>query len=152
MDFETTNAVRELDESIRTMNPAPHTQRLQDYWGRCSWDDRVKLAAALAPGVRGPGGWGRVLGGLADPATFLRTLNTAKQLRTTTVSVRSPRDRNLDGKLDVEVDMGSGRRGIDLDADGDIDVIEVLPDISGPGVVGLGNTEEDFVDDSDHWA
>lgn len=151
MDFETINAVRELDESIRTMGPAVHTDKLQAYWGQCSWDDRVKLAAALAAGARGPGGWGHILGGLADPSTFLRTINTAKQIHTAT-TVRVPKDRNLDGKLDVEVDLGRGRRGIDLDADGDIDLVEVMPDPVGPGVVGLGNTEEDFVDDSDHWA
>lgn len=128
-------------------------ERAQDAFLRLSADLRLKVAAVLP---RSPIARDLVtaMGAhLTDPGFVVKAISTAQTVRGVTGS-RAPRDRNHDGVPDREIRLSPTQVAVDVDRDGDIDMIEVesMPSWAPTPYVGLGVDDDEYNDNSDHWA
>ena len=156
LDFDVYEPLAQLDEHIRTHEYVDHAGRpLAAWWCGAGTQDQLKFAGLLARGHKtGPAAMAAAWQAMSDPGVVVKSVATGMQVRDALGKVRPGRDRNFDGKTDVEVALPGGRIGVDLDADGDIDLIEAeVMGYSQPRpLIGLGTDEDEYYDDSDHWS
>jgi hypothetical protein len=154
--FDIYEPLAQLDDHIRTSGYTDERGRsIGAWWGEAGLENQLKLAGLLARGHRtGPAAMAAAWQAMSDPGVVVKGVATGMQVRDALGKLRPKQDRNFDGKLDVEIPLPGGRVGVDLDADGDIDIIE--SEVMGYGqprpLVGLGTDEDEYYDDSDHWS